>query len=682
MKRIKIFKYVSIIILTLFLASFYSRTAYADTDTGNFTYNTSIMGIIVTGYTGNDSSITIPKELNGQTVVGIGNNAFSSNAFLVSIIIPDSITKIGDNAFRDCPNLSSIRFKGDAPFVGEMVFLNCSSNLKIYYDASKDGFSNPWNGFPTEVYISQPEVSPGPGNTSVTGIQLNQTSATLLTGNSLSLVPVISPAEAVNKSVSWSSNNPAVAMVDTTGTVTAVGEGIAIITATSQDGGFTAACSINVSNFKAIPDNEIAIPQNYDAMKLSWTKVQDATGYDIYRSNSIDGEFVKIASVLVNEFKDTGLKTDTDYFYKIRAYRTIKDNLIYSADTPVFKGKTLDKSIGSSLFLYMSDLKNRNSVLQKAVALHYGDPNNTCAITVSEALRRIGINIPNSICRTNQVEDHLAARGWKREMNLNLLQPGDICFTTDKYGNLLGGHSTHTFIFMGWANKEKTLMNICDNQTGRYKSVLHERTIYRSSITDATAFFYHTGISSVTSILKLPSSAKADPIAFNKVKITWNTADGAYGYKIYRATSKYGIYSYIASTRNQTYTDTSLKTGNTYYYKVRAYNYKNSLVIYGNYSQILSAAPVLSTPSANLTSVAKGKIKLNWKAVSGANGYQVYRSASKNGSYTRVSSTSYTSITNTGLVSGRVYYYKIRAFRNIGKTKVYSKYSYQSKKAL
>jgi fibronectin type 3 domain-containing protein len=260
-------------------------------------------------------------------------------------------------------------------------------------------------------------------------------------------------------------------------------------------------------------------------------------------------------------------------------------------------------------------------------------------------------------------------------MNLNLLQPGDIAFTTDKYGNLLGGHSTHTFIFMSWANKEKTLMNICDNQARTYGSVLHVRPIYNTSLTDATAFFYHTSIPTVSSILKLPAAASVNSVAYNKVKITWDAAPGAYGYKLYRSSSKYGTYSYIGVTRNTDYTDSSVSTGRTYYYKVRAYNYAGTSIVYGDYSDVLNATPFLSAPAAVVNSNSYGKVKLSWKGVSGASGYQVVRSTSRNGSYTSAASTSHTSYTKSGLTRGRTYYYKVRAYKYVGKSKVYSNYS-------
>ena len=80
-------------------------------------------------------------------------------------------------------------------------------------------------------------------------ISLNKTSANLLIGGTVTLsVSSVSPSDAVDKTVSWSSSNTSVATVNaTTGKVTAVAEGTATITATANDGsGTTATCTVKV----------------------------------------------------------------------------------------------------------------------------------------------------------------------------------------------------------------------------------------------------------------------------------------------------------------------------------------------------------------------------------------------------------------------------------------------------
>lgn len=68
-------------------------------------------------------------------------------------------------------------------------------------------------------------------------------------------------------------------------------------------------------------------------------------------------------------------------------------------------------------------------------------------------------------------------------------------------------------------------------------------------------------------------------------------------------------------------------------------------------------------------------INLNWSSVTGASGYEIYRATSSTGTYTLLTSTTGLSYTNTGLTTNNTYYYKIRAYKLVGKTKVYSEYT-------
>ena len=79
-----------------------------------------------------------------------------------------------------------------------------------------------------------------------TGVSLNKTSATVLTGNTEQLTATVTPNNATNKNVTWNSSNTAAATVNGNGLITAVSEGTSTITATTQDGGMKATCLVTV----------------------------------------------------------------------------------------------------------------------------------------------------------------------------------------------------------------------------------------------------------------------------------------------------------------------------------------------------------------------------------------------------------------------------------------------------
>ena len=81
----------------------------------------------------------------------------------------------------------------------------------------------------------------------VTGISLNKTSATINNGETLQLTYSVTPSNATNKAVTWTSSNTAVATVSSGGLVTAKARGTATITATTTDGSnLSASCEITV----------------------------------------------------------------------------------------------------------------------------------------------------------------------------------------------------------------------------------------------------------------------------------------------------------------------------------------------------------------------------------------------------------------------------------------------------
>ena len=82
---------------------------------------------------------------------------------------------------------------------------------------------------------------------SVTGVTLNKSATTMLIGNKETLTATVTPANAANKTVTWSTSNAGVATV-AGGEITAVAKGSTVITVTTADGGKTATCNVTVSD--------------------------------------------------------------------------------------------------------------------------------------------------------------------------------------------------------------------------------------------------------------------------------------------------------------------------------------------------------------------------------------------------------------------------------------------------
>ena len=138
---------------------------------------------------------------------------------------------------------------------------NERNGLKIeagtFKDLRKNGGNTVWGENEIKNYlVPGAEVSyDGTGNIKVwtvtmpvSGVALDKTSAELQVGKTLTLTATVTPDNATDKAVAWTSSNDAVATVDANGVVTAKAEGTATITATA--GGKTATCTVTV---KAAP---------------------------------------------------------------------------------------------------------------------------------------------------------------------------------------------------------------------------------------------------------------------------------------------------------------------------------------------------------------------------------------------------------------------------------------------
>lgn len=93
--------------------------------------------------------------------------------------------------------------------------------------------------------IATCKVTVTPKTVPVSGIQV-QGAASIYVGDTTKLTATVTPTNATNQKVTWSSNNESVATVGTDGTVTAVSAGTATITVTTEDGQKTAACTVTV----------------------------------------------------------------------------------------------------------------------------------------------------------------------------------------------------------------------------------------------------------------------------------------------------------------------------------------------------------------------------------------------------------------------------------------------------
>ena len=144
-----------------------------------------------------------------------------------------------------------------------------------------------------------------------------------------------------------------------------------------------------------------------------------------------------------------------------------------------------------------------------------------------------------------------------------------------------------------------------------------------------------------------------------KPYIYWSAVDGASQYEVYRSGSSNGTYEYVGTTTATNYTDNKANAGYTYYYKVKA------LAADGTDSSLSAAVAITCRCARPVVKTdywaSTGKPYIKWDAVDGAGKYYIYRSGTKNGTYTLLGTTTATNYTDSKANAGYTYYYKVQA---------------------
>lgn len=120
-------------------------------------------------------------------------------------------------------------------------------------------------------------TKPVSGNVAVTALSLSNTSITLTQKGTATITAGVGPANATNKTVTWSSSNTSVATVDANGKVTAVGVGTAVISAKAGD--LTATCNVTVKAATYTYENK-GTPAGFADVQVG-IAVYDASGKDV-----------------------------------------------------------------------------------------------------------------------------------------------------------------------------------------------------------------------------------------------------------------------------------------------------------------------------------------------------------------------------------------------------------------
>lgn len=147
-----------------------------------------------------------------------------------------------------------------------------------------------------------------------------------------------------------------------------------------------------------------------------------------------------------------------------------------------------------------------------------------------------------------------------------------------------------------------------------------------------------------------------------KITLSWNSVDGANGYRVYNGNNLLKV------TSSNSFTISDLSSSKVYTLKVCAYanNDFNKTKFYSKYSSINAFPNTVSNVKTSLA--GKNAVKVTWKAKNNVTGYKIYRSTSKNSGYKligTVKSKNTVTYIDKGLASGKIFYYQVVPYLKI-----------------
>lgn len=171
-----------------------------------------------------------------------------------------------------------------------------------------------------------------------TAISLSKKKVKTTVGKKVVLKAKVKPANAIDKSVEWSSSDEGVCTVSSTGVVKALAAGKAVITCKSRDNEkVLKTCTVTVKP-KTVTLKKVSSKKK-NTVSIKFKTLKGITDYEIYYSTKKKGKFKKLASVYASgkscTYKNTTLKSKKKCYFKVRAYRYFDGKNIYGAFSKV-----------------------------------------------------------------------------------------------------------------------------------------------------------------------------------------------------------------------------------------------------------------------------------------------------------------------------------------------------------
>ena len=438
------------------------------------------------------------------------------------------------------------------------------------------------------------------------------------------------------------------------------------------------------------------------SLTLAWDKNANAKGYIIEQYKG--GKWTQIAKTSSNTavtYTVNGLKADTTYTFRIKAYVISGESEIYS-DYVRIAGKTRIPNVAS--------FKGR-AVSASAVKLDWSKNDKATGYVIEQykggkwtAIATTKNNTTLTFTVKGLADDTAYSFRIKSYRTVNGVTDFSE-YTSVKAKTLLGNVKTFaaaatgtTAIKLDWSKNNKATAYVIEQYRGGKWTVLATTknnttlTFTVKGLAEGTAYSFrlkslktangvteesaYTSIKAATAVSGV-KDAKVTSVTGSWITLEWAKNDKATGYAIEQY--KGGKWTVIATTKNNTtlkFTVKGLKNDTTYSFRIRAYKTAGSSNVYSDYVRIAGKTRIPNVATFKGSAASASAVKLDWSKNDKATGYVIEQY--KGGKWTVLATTkNNTTLTFTvkGLARGTTYSFRIKSFRKTGSTIEFSEYA-------
>lgn len=413
-------------------------------------------------------------------------------------------------------------------------------------------------------------------------------------------------------------------------------------------------------------------------VKISWEAVDKAEKYYVYRWASSKNAWKKVKTTTSTEYVDTAATSGSQYQYAVRAVRESVTSGYSNTAAIKFLAATKAKAKNATTGVMVSWSKVTGASgytvyrRQKNTSgwSSWKNLGNQKSLTYTDKTAVVGKDYQYAaVPYSGSYKAYRAAGSSVRRLKVTSVKTAaDGNYLKTTWSKVAGAsdYVVYRSQLSGkkWSSWKKftTTKSVSYTDKSTKSGVTYRYRVCARYDGDTSA--YKEG----SSIMKLTMPAVTATVSGKNIVAKWSKITGASGYTVYRrqmTSSGWSSWKNLGNQKSLAYTDKKVTAGVKYQYAVKAYS--------GSMKSDMKAsatACILSTPKVTIANKAGG-IQVNWKKITGAESYVVYRSYLKSGKWTswkKVATATGTSALDKTASSGTTYRYYVRAIFDSNKS--------------